>query len=443
MHEFHYDGSKLYCEGVALETLARKYGTPLYIYSQRTLTEHFQKLDRAMGAVEHLVCFATKSNSNLSVLRTLANLGSGFDIVSGGELQRVIAAGGDPRKCVFAGVGKTEAEITFALRQNVYSFNAESEPELERINTVAGRLKKRAPVAIRVNPNVEAHTHKKITTGTYENKFGVAFDQIEQVYARASRLKHLRLRGLQMHIGSQITDVGPFQEAVRKITPMATRLRDRYGIEFLSIGGGLGIIYDPALASGEPGWWESATAKKILTPQSYADRLLPLLQPLGLRILLEPGRFISGNAGVLVTRVEFVKKTGAKNFLIVDAAMNDLIRPAFYEAYHEIVPLTRNGGRARIKSDVVGPICESGDFFCQDRPLPRVTAGDYLALMSAGAYGSVMASNYNSRALVAEVMVNGKQAALIRQRQQLQAIWEDEKIASWLGKKAESRVART
>lgn len=442
MHHFHYVGSKLYCEGVPLESLVRKFGTPLYVYSQQTLTDHFQKLDRAMDSVDHLICFATKSNSNLSVLRTLANLGSGFDIVSSGELQRVIASGGDPRKCVFAGVGKTEEEIAFALKQGVYSFNAESEPELERINAIAGRLKKKAPVAVRVNPNVEAHTHKKITTGTYENKFGVAFDQIERVYARASRLKNIHLRGLQMHIGSQITQVGPFQEAVRKVTPLATRLRDRYGIEFLSIGGGLGIIYDPALASGQTDWWRSTTAKKILTPQIYAERLLPLLRPLGLRVLLEPGRFISGNAGVLVTRVEYVKRTGAKNFLIVDAAMNDLIRPAFYEAYHEIVPLTKSASRSRVKSDVVGPICESGDFFCQDRPLPRAMAGEHLALLSAGAYGSVMASNYNTRALAAEVIVNGEQTALVRQRQAVRAIWGDEKIASWLSKNSGVAPAR-
>jgi len=431
MHDFHYTKQKLHCEGIALETLVGRFGTPLYVYSQNTLTEHFQKLDRAMSPVDHLICFATKSNANLSVLRTLARLGSGFDIVSGGELQRVIAAGGNPHKCVFAGVGKTEDEIEFALRRGVLSFNAESEPELQRIDRVAGRLKKIAPVAVRVNPNVAAGTHKKITTGTYQNKFGVAFEQIEAVYARARRLKNLRLGGLQMHIGSQITDVNPFEAAVRKVAPLVSRLKDRYALEFLSIGGGLGIIYKPALASGGAGWWTSAEAKTILTPQTYAERLLPLLQPLGLRILLEPGRFISGNAGVLITRVEYVKRTGSKNFLIVDAAMNDLIRPAFYEAYHEIVPLTRRNG-GLIKSDVVGPICESGDFFCQDRPLAKAGEGDYLALMSAGAYGSVMASNYNTRALAAEVLVNGKQAALVRERQKLSEIWEHEKVAPWL-----------
>ncbi len=431
MHDFRYVGRKLFCEGVAVEALARKFGTPLYVYSQRTLTGHFQKLDRAMAPMPHLICFSVKSNSNLAVLRTLVNLGSGFDIVSGGELQRVIAAGGDPRQCIFAGVGKTEEEIAFALRRNIYAFTAESEPELQRINRIAARLGKIAPVAVRVNPDVEAHTHAKITTGTYENKFGIAFEQIEAVYARASRLKNLRPRGLQMHIGSQITEVGPFEQAVRKVLPLARRLKERHGLEFFSIGGGLGIVYQQALASGAANWWNSAAARKIITPQKFAARLLPLLKPLGLRILMEPGRFISGNAGILVTRVEYVKRTGGKNFVIVDAGMNDLIRPAFYDAYHEIAPLARKGG-AQIKSDVVGPICESGDYFCKDRLLPRVGEGNYLALLSAGAYGFVMASNYNTRPLAGEVLVSGRRAALVRERQPVKAILAGEEIAPWL-----------
>ncbi len=430
MHDFRYVGNKLYCEGVAVETLARKFGTPLYVYSQRTLTNHFQKLDRAMAPVDHLICFAMKSNSNQSVLRTIANLGGGFDIVSGGELQRAIAAGGDPRKCVFAGVGKAEAEIEFALKRGVYAFNVESEPELQRINRIAARLKKIAPVAVRVNPNVDAHTLAKITTGTYENKFGIAIEQIEGVYARASKLKNLWLRGVQMHIGSQLTTVSPFEQAVRKVIPLAQRLQQKHGIEFFSIGGGLGIVYQPALASGAAAWWKKE-GKNILTPETYAARLVPLLKPLGLRVLMEPGRFISGNAGILVTRVEFVKRTGKKNFVIVDGAMNDLIRPAFYDAYHEIVPLTRKGG-ATISSDVVGPICESGDYFCKDRPLARVGEGDHLALLSAGAYGFVMASNYNTRGTAAEVLVNGKKFAVTRERQPVKDIWASEKIAPWL-----------
>lgn len=430
MHDFRYVGNKLFCEGVSIESLAKKYGTPLYVYSQATLTRRFSELDRAMAPVEHLVCFAVKSNSNQSVLRTLANLGGGFDIVSGGELQRVIAAGGDPRRCVFAGVGKTEAEIEFALRKGVYSFNVESEPELHRINKVAARLKKVAPVAVRLNPNVDAKTHAKITTGTYENKFGIAFEEIAGVYARAAKLKHLRLRGLQMHIGSQLTDVTPFEQAVTKVVPLVEQLKAQHGIEFFSIGGGVGIVYEPALASGNPAWW-SNEGKDILTPQKYAAKLLPLLQPLGLKILMEPGRYISGNSGILVTRVEYVKRTGKKNFVIVDGAMNDLIRPAFYDAYHEIIPLTKKGG-AKVSSDVVGPVCESGDYFCKDRPLPKVGEGDHLALLSAGAYGFVMASNYNTRSLAAEVLVSGKKAAVVRARQPIPEIWAGESVAPWL-----------
>jgi diaminopimelate decarboxylase len=430
MHYFRYVGNRLYCEGVPVESLAKKHGTPLYIYSQRTLTEHFEKLDHALAPLDHLICFAMKSNSNQAVLRTLAALGSGFDIVSEGELRRAMAAGADPKKCVFAGVGKSTAEIEFALKQGVYSFNVESEAELARINRIAARLKKIAPIAVRVNPNVDAHTHAKITTGTYENKFGIAIEDIEALYARAAKLKNIRLRGLQMHIGSQLTSVQPFEEAVRKALPLVRRLKEKHGLEFFSIGGGLGIIYDPALESGSTGWWESARAKKILTPARYATTLTPLLKPLGLRILIEPGRFISGNAGILVTRIEYVKRTGRKNFLIVDAAMNDLIRPSFYEAYHQIVPLNRRNGQT-VSSDVVGPICESGDFFAKDRPLPKVGEGDYLALLSAGAYGFVMASNYNSRSMAAEVLVNGKRAALVRARQPVREIWAGEKPAPW------------
>jgi diaminopimelate decarboxylase len=431
MHQFRYVGNKLFCENVSIESLVKQHGTPLFVYSQNTLADHFQKLDRAMAGVDHLVCFAMKSNSNLSVLRTLANLGGGFDIVSGGELQRVIAAGGDPRKCVFAGVAKTEADIEFALKKGVYAFNAESEAELQRINKIAARLKKVAPVAMRVNPNVAAKTHAKITTGTYENKFGIAYEQIEGVYARAAKLKNLKLRGLQMHIGSQITETTPFEQAVRKMLPLVQKLSAKYALEFFSIGGGLGIIYDPALTSGSPEWWKSAKAKKLLTPQKYADRLVPLLQPLGLKILMEPGRFISGNAGILVSRVEYVKRTGKKNFVIVDAAMTELIRPSFYDSYHEILPV--NGKlRGAVSSDVVGGVCESGDYFCKDRELPKFASGDLLALMSAGAYGSVMSSTYNSRPLAAEVLVNGRKSAVVRKRQSIPEIWRDEQVASWL-----------
>jgi diaminopimelate decarboxylase len=372
-----------------------------------------------------------KANSNLAVLRTLSNLGAGFDIVSAGELRRVIAAGGDPRACVFAGVGKREEEILFALRQGIYCFNAESEPELARINRLAAKLKKVAPVAVRVNPDVDAHTHAKITTGTYENKFGIPLEQVEEVYARAGKMKNLRWRGVQMHIGSQLTQAQPFVAAARKVVPMVAALAARHPLEFFSIGGGLGIIYDLALASGSPAWWAQPAAKVILTPALYASNLIPLLHPLGLKILIEPGRFIVGNAGILVTRVEYVKKTGRKNFIIVDAAMNDLIRPALYDSYHEIVPVKHRGGPL-VSSDVVGPICESADCFCKDRELSAVAEGELLALLSAGAYGMVMASNYNSRVLAAEVLVDGAKAAVVRRRQREEELWAGETIPSWL-----------
>jgi diaminopimelate decarboxylase len=431
MHDFQYVGNKLYCERVSIDSLVKKFGTPLYVYSQHTLEDHFGKLDSALRHLDHLICYAVKANSNLAVLRTFANLGGGFDIVSEGELRRVTAAGGDAKKCIFAGVGKTEQEIEFALRKGIYSFNVESEPELKRINSVAARLKRIAPVAVRVNPNIDAGTHAKITTGTYENKFGIAFEQVEGVYARASQLKNLRLRGLQMHIGSQLTQVKPFELAVKKVLPLVQKLAAKYDFEFFSIGGGLGIVYNPALESGSPDWWRQPKAQRILTPKTYAATLVPLLRPLGLRILLEPGRFMVGNAGILVTRVEYVKRTGRKNFVIVDAAMNDLIRPAFYDSYHEIVPVRRNGS-ARIPSDVVGPICESGDYFAKDRPLAKVGEGDYVALLSAGAYGFVMASNYNSRGMAAEVLVKGNKAEVVRPRQSVDEIWKHERVPAWL-----------
>jgi len=430
MHSFHYVGRQLHCEGCSLESLAAQFGTPLYVYSQSTLEDHFAKLDRAMAPLDHLICFAMKSNSNLAVLRTLAGLGSGFDTVSSGEIRRAIAAGADASKCVFAGVGKTRDEIAYALEAGIYCFNVESEAELKRISAVAVERGQIAPVAVRVNPNVDAKTHAKITTGTYENKFGIAFEEIEKIYARAAKLPNLRLRGLQMHIGSQLTSVEPFRKAVEKVVPLVDRLNRKHGFDFFSIGGGIGIVYKPALESGAAGWWDTAEGRKVLTPQRFAETLVPLLKPLGLKILLEPGRYISGNAGVLVTRVEYLKKTGKKHFVIVDAAMNDLIRPAFYDSYHEIVPLTKKAG-ALVSSDVVGPICESGDYFAKDRPLPKVGEGDYLALLSAGAYGSVMGGNYNTRSLAAEVLVKGDKAAVVRKRQAVDDIWRDESVATW------------
>jgi diaminopimelate decarboxylase len=431
MHSFHYRNGKLFCEGISVQALAEKHGTPLYIYSQQTLADHFQKLDRALQPLNHRICFAVKSNSNLSVLRVLARLGACFDIVSEGELRRVLAAGGSGQACIFAGVGKTVQEIEFALRQNIFCFNAESPAELERISRVAVRLKKIAPVAVRINPNVDAHTHAKITTGTYENKFGIPLEEVERMYARAASLPNLRLRGAQMHIGSQLTTSRPYELAIKKVRPLIERLTVRYGLEFFSLGGGLGIVYNPALASGSPKWWKSSAAQKVMTPAHYADRVVPLLKPLGLTTIVEPGRFIVGNAGILVTRVQYVKRTGRKNFVIVDAAMNDLVRPAMYDSYHEIVPVTRRKGKM-IPSDVVGPICESADYFSKDRALPLVGEGDCLALLSAGAYGFVMASNYNSRPHAAEVLVHGKNASVVRRRQEIEELWDKEKIPIWL-----------
>ena len=422
MHHFHYRQGELFCEDVRLADLAARHGTPLYVYSQRTLTDHYHRLDQAMAGVDHLVCYAVKANSNLAVLQVLARAGAGFDIVSGGELFRVLKAGGRADRCTFAGVGKTVAEIEYALGQGIHCFNAESEAELEAINAVAGRLGKPAPVALRVNPNVDAKTHKYIATGKAENKFGIDFDRVADAYDRAARLPHLRLRGVQMHIGSQLTEAGPFEEAVRKVAPLAAHLRDRHGIEFFSVGGGIGIVYRGSLASGDESWWESqAEGGQPLTLAAYAARILPVLRDLKLRILLEPGRVIVGNAGVLVTRVLYTKQGAVKTFQIVDAGMGDLIRPALYQGHHEVVPLREPAGTARQTVDVVGPICETGDFFHQDASLPPMAAGDLVALFSAGAYGFAMASNYNSRPLPAEVLVDGSHAHLARDRQS----WDD------------------
>jgi diaminopimelate decarboxylase len=421
MHGFSYKNGALFCEDVNLAELANEHGTPLYVYSGATILDHFKRLDTALTGVEHEVAYAVKANSNLSVLRLLAQEGAGFDIVSGGELFRVIKAGGDPAHCTFAGVGKTREEIVYALEQGIYSFNVESEEELRYLNEVAGELGVIAPAAVRVNPNVDAKTHKYISTGKSENKFGVDFEAIAGLYERAANeLSNIRLRGLQMHIGSQLTSIAPFIEAVEKVTPLVKQLKERHGIEFWSIGGGIGIIYKESLASGNAAWWEAQPEdQRPLTIDRYGKELVPRLKDLGLKILLEPGRLIVGNAGVLLTRCLYEKKGAAKTFKIVDAGMNDLIRPALYEGHHEIVPLKQPVDDARSAVDVVGPICESGDFFCQDRELPDFQPGDTIALMSAGAYGFAMASNYNSRPLPTEILVEGNKASVIRKRQTL------------------------
>lgn len=429
MHRFHYNQGQLFCENVSLQSLAEKHGTPLYVYSKGTITDHFQRLDAALGELNHLICYAVKANSNLSVLATIARLGGGFDIVSAGELYRVIKAGGDAGKCTFAGVGKTRDEIAYALNQGIYCFNAESEAELEFINEVAGSLGKKAPVAVRVNPNVDAKTHAKITTGKSENKFGIDFDRIQAVYARiAAEMPNLVIKGLQMHIGSQLTSVDPFVEAVKKVAPLVAEMKAKYSLEFFSIGGGIGINYRQSLDSGDASWWEKNSAEQHpLTIQKYAESVVPLLKPLGLRILCEPGRFMVGNAGALITQVLYEKRGAAKTFKIVDAGMNDLIRPTLYEGWHQIVPLRETPGAAEL-ADIVGPICETGDYLAQNREVAPVKAGDFIAAMSAGAYGFSMASNYNTRPMPAEILVDGDQAHVVRERQTLEDVLKGEKV---------------
>ncbi len=418
MHSFHYRNGSLHCEEVDLSALAEDHGTPLYVYSAATIRDHYRRLSSALSGLDHHIAYAVKANSNLSILKLLAKEGAGFDIVSGGELFRVLHAGGEAADCTFAGVGKTREEIKYALEEGIYCFNAESEAELRFINKVAGELGKVAPVALRVNPNVDAKTHKYISTGKSENKFGIDFDNIAGIYAHAARkMNNIALRGLQMHIGSQLTSVQPFVEAVEKVAPLAAQLKADHQIEFFSIGGGIGIIYEDSLASGNREWWENKSGEdKPLTLEEYAQAIIPSLKPLGLKILLEPGRMIVGNAGVLLSRVLYRKQGEAKVFNIVDAGMGDLIRPALYQGHHDIIPVSDSGRKTEI-IDVVGPICESGDFFAQNRELPSLEEGDLIALLSAGAYGFVMASNYNSRPFPAEILVDGSEASLIRRRQ--------------------------
>jgi diaminopimelate decarboxylase len=424
MHEFTYRDGILHCEGVPLTDLVARHGTPLYVYSAETIRGHFRRLDRALADLDHRVCFAMKANSNLAVLDLLAREGAGFDIVSGGELFRVLKAGGRAGDCTFAGVGKTREEIEYALREGVYSFNVESEAELHFLDEVAGSLGRKAPVALRVNPDVDAQTHKYISTGKSHNKFGIGIDRILGVYAQAAKLPNLIIRGIQTHIGSQILETTPFVEAMDKLIPIVRELQKTYGIEFFSIGGGVGIIYHGTLESGSRDWWDTGKEEgaRRIGFDEYAQAVVPLLKGLGLKILLEPGRSLVGNAGALLATVLYVKHTPAKSFVITDTGMNDLIRPALYEGHHEIALLKEPAeGAATGPVDVVGPVCESGDFFAQDRQLSAVEPGDGLALLSAGAYGFVMASNYNSRRLPAEILVDGEKAEVVRERQ----TWDD------------------
>jgi diaminopimelate decarboxylase len=423
VHSFLYRDGHLYCEDVGLARVADELGTPVYVYSAGTILDHYARLDTALQSFDHLICYAVKANSNRAILKLLADGGAGFDIVSGGELYRVIGAGGDPAKCTFAGVGKSREEIEYALEQRVYSFNVESEAELELIDRIAGSRKTRAPVALRVNPDIDSHTHEYISTGSRENKFGIAVDDVLAVYEQAAKMRNIDILGVQMHIGSQITQATPFASAVKKVAPVVRELKAKYDIKFFSVGGGMGIVYRRALESGSGKWWhDHGGESSAFSVRDYADAIVPPLRELDIRILVEPGRFLVGNAGVLLTRVRYIKKSGAKKFAIVDSGMNDLIRPALYHSCHEVVLVEEAKREKKMsKIDIVGPVCESGDFFALDREMPEMHEGDLLAIMSAGAYGFVMASNYNSRPLPAEVLVRGDKVALIRKRQ----TWED------------------
>ena len=438
MHSFGYRDGKLYCEDVDLGRTAEEFGTPLYIYSAGTILDHYCRLDAALEPLDHLICYAVKANSNHAILKLLAEAGAGFDLVSGGELFRAIKAGADPKKCTFAGVGKAGDEIEYALEQGVHSFNVESEAELELIDKIAGAKRARAPIALRINPDVDPHTHAYISTGSHENKFGIALDDAPRIYERAAKMGNIDIVGVQMHIGSQITEAGPFAAAIDKVAPLVRELKSKYKIKFFSIGGGMGIIYHRALESGSGKWWHDHGGEtSAFSVRDYANAVIPPLSDLGIRVLVEPGRFLVGNAGVLLTRVHYIKKSGTKTFAIVDAGMNDLIRPALYQGYPQIVPVEEPGGTGSVPSakrqddtevipplhqiDIVGPVCESGDFFALDREMPEMREGDLLAIMSTGAYGFVMASNYNSRPLPAEALVRGDKVTLIRKRQS----WED------------------
>jgi diaminopimelate decarboxylase len=433
MHHFHYLGNALHCESVDLAAVARLYGTPTYVYSAATIEDNYRRVAASLGGLEVQVCYALKANSNLALLRLLANLGAAFDVVSGGELRRVLAAGAKVDRSVFAGVGKTEAEIRLALESGIYALHAESEPELARINHIAGQLGCKAPVGIRVNPDVDAKTHSKITTGKSENKFGIPLQHASVAAAAAVKFPHLALKGVQMHIGSQLTEAGPFVEAVEKITPLVQQLQRDYGISYFSLGGGIGVVYHDALASGAQAWWDAQPAdQRPLTPEAYGAALQPLLQPLGLKLLLEPGRFLVANAGVMLAGVEYLKRGHGKDFLVLDAGMNDLVRPAMYDAYHEIVPLQRDTSRRALKVDIVGPVCESADCFAKDRTLQELGEGEYVAFLSAGAYCHAMANGYNSRPLPAEVLVRGSSFELVNARETFEQMIAGERVPAWL-----------
>lgn len=414
MDFFQYQHHQLMAENLPVKQLAEQFGTPLYVYSKATLERHWHAFDKAFGEHPHLVCYAVKSNPNIAILNVMAKLGSGFDIVSQGELERVLVAGGDPAKVVFSGVAKSEPEITRALEVGIRCFNVESEAELLRINEVAGRLGKTAPISLRVNPDVDAHTHPYISTGLKENKFGVSVEQAREVYKLAATLPNIEIVGMDCHIGSQLTELQPFLDAVDRLIVLMEQLKqDGIALKHLDLGGGLGVTY---------------TDETPPHPTEYAKALWEKLNAFSeLEIIVEPGRAITANAGILVTKVEYLKSNESRNFAIVDAGMNDMIRPALYQAYMNILEIDRTVTREEKIYDVVGPICETSDFLGKQRKL-AIAQGDYLAQRSAGAYGASMSSNYNSRPRTAEVMVDGDKAYLIRRREVLNELWQLESL---------------
>jgi diaminopimelate decarboxylase len=413
MDYFNYRENQLFAEDIAVQDIVKKYGSPCYIYSRATLERHWHAFDKAFQDHSHLICYAVKANSNIGLLNLLARLGSGFDIVSIGELERVIAAGGDPKKVVFSGIGKREDEILAALKIGIRCFNIEVRDELDRINHLAKLLGVIAPVSFRVNPNVDAKTHPYISTGLKENKFGIDIDQALTEYSRAATMPNINIIGIDCHIGSQLTETGPFLDALDKLLELVSALKaDNINLHHLDLGGGLGIRYN------------TETPPK---PADYIELILERLGATDFEILLEPGRAIVGNAGILVTQIEYLKPTPHKNFAIVDAAMNDLMRPSLYSAWQEIIPIVKNSNAPEKLWDIVGPVCETGDFLGKERML-KLAQGDLLAIRSSGAYGFSMSPNYNSRPRVPELMVDGNQVHLIRDRESLVDLWSSEHL---------------
>ena len=422
MHHFTYRDGRLHAEDVDLANLAAKVGTPFYCYASATIERHYRVLADAFAGLDTTICYAMKANSNQAVLATLAKLGAGMDVVSEGELRRALAAGVPPERIIFAGVGKTRAEMAYALSQGILGFNVESAPELRALSDVASGMGRTAHVAIRVNPDVDAKTHQKISTGKSENKFGVPYVHARALYAEGRALPGIRLDGIHMHIGSQITSLDPFRDAFDRLRALVLDLRaDGHTIGHLDLGGGLGVPYRGPDGDQPP------------LPTAYADIIRAAVGDLGLKLILEPGRLIVGNAGVLVTRVIYVKQVENRTFTIVDAAMNDLIRPTLYEAHHDILPVREAGLAApRLNQDIVGPVCETGDYLALGRDMPAVAEGDLLAVMTAGAYGAVMASTYNTRLLVPEVMVRGREMAIVRPRPTYDDLISLDRLPPWL-----------